>query len=411
MAVREPRGMSRRGLLGGLGAAGAAAGLASCGFGQDGGGSGSVQVPFRGAHQAGIATSLQEHLAFGAFDVTTSSRADLVAMLREWTAAAENMTAGKPIPGGAVGPPLVPPADTGEALDLPASRLTMTVGFGPGLFDDRFGLAHRKPAELAELPPLPGENLEKGISGGDIGVQACAENPQVAFHALHDITKIARGTAVLRWSQQGFGRASLTGGEGQTPRNLLGFKDGTRNIRGDDTAAMNRHVWIGDEAGQPWLRGGSYLITRRIRMLFESWNRDHLRDQEEVFGRYKKSGAPLSGDSEFDTPDFTARRGDGSHVIPDDAHIRLAARETNGGIQILRRAYNYTSGVDLSTGELDAGLFFVCYQRSPAQFATLQRKLGSASGLGEYIQHVSSAVFACPPGLGEGEWWGQRLLS
>ena len=43
------------------------------------------------------------------------------------------------------------------------------------------------------------------------------------------------------------------------------------------------------------MRGGSYLVARRIRMLIESWDTDYLADQERVFGRFKTSGAPLTG--------------------------------------------------------------------------------------------------------------------
>lgn len=411
-------GMSRRSLLSGIGAAGVGAagvaGLAGCGPDSPAASAASAStgtVPFRGTHQAGIATPAPERMILGAFDMTSTSRAALVEMLRSWTAAAVAMTEGKPVPGGAFGEPLAPPEDTGEAVGHPPSDLTITVGFGPSLFDDRFGLAHRRPAELAELPPLPGENLDPARSGGDIGLQVCANDPVVAFHALRNLTKIARGTAVLRWSQQGFGRTASTGSEQQTPRNLMGFKDGTRNIRGDDTAAMNRHVWVGPDSDQQWFVGGSYLIARRIRMLIESWDRDYLRDQHETFGRYKRSGAPLTGEQEFDTPDLGAKDRQGDYVIPADAHIRLASRETNHGIQILRRGYSYTDGIDPATGGLDAGLFFICYQRHPSQFVELQRKLGSHDALTEYISHESSAVFACPPGVEKDQWWGQALFT
>ena len=141
-------------------------------------------MPFYGEHQAGIVTPAQDRLHFVAFDVITKDRDELVAMLEEWTAAAARMTAGQDAGAiGAVGGmPEAPPDDTGEALGLPPSQLTLTIGFGPTLFRDadgrdRFGLADRRPAALADLPQFPGDALQPEISGGDLCVQACAQRP------------------------------------------------------------------------------------------------------------------------------------------------------------------------------------------------------------------------------------------
>jgi deferrochelatase/peroxidase EfeB len=307
--------------------------------------------------------------------------------------------------------PQVPPIDTGEALGLPAADLTITVGFGPSLFDDRFGLAAKRPAALAPIPALPGDTLDPDRSGGDLGVQACADDPQVAFHAIRNFARLARGVAVLRWSQLGFGRTSSTSTAQDTPRNLLGFKDGTNNIKAENTDEMDRFVWVGAEGDQPWMRGGSYLVARRIRMLIESWDTDFLADQEAVFGRFKNSGAPLTGRHEFDPVDLDALE-DNKPVIPLDAHIRLASPHTNGGQKILRRGYSYTDGIDPDTGLLDAGLFFIAFQKDPRkQFVPLQRKLGSHDALNEYIRHTGSGLYAVPPGLsGPGDWWGKTLF-
>jgi deferrochelatase/peroxidase EfeB len=193
----------------------------------------------------------------------------------------------------------------------------------------------------------------------------------------------------------------------------MGFKDGTRNIKGEDEGLMGSFVWVGSESDQSWMQGGSYVVTRRIRMLIESWDRDYLQDQENVFGRTKISGAPLTGGHEFDAPDFGARDGAGELVIPADSHVRLAAPENNDGIRILRRGYSYTDGIDPVTGQLDAGLFFIAYQQDPQkQFVPLQRKLGANDSLNEYILHTSSAVFACPPGVqNPQDYWGRTLLT
>src|SRR5579875_847961 len=330
-------GFSRRRLLGlaALGGSTLAVGGAGAGYAaaQSGGGSTAAAgdaVPFYGAKQAGIATPAQDRLAFAAFDVVTEDRTQLEGMLGEWSAAAAQMTKGLLV-GPTEADPQQPPVDTGEALGLRPSQLTVTVGFGPTLFDDRFGLAAKRPAALAPLPALPGDQLQPAISGGDIAVQACSNDPQVAFHVIRNLARIGRGVVVLRWSQLGFGRTSTTSTSQSTPRNLMGFKDGTNNIKAEDTAAMNDFVWVGNETDQSWMVGGSYLVSRRIRMQIESWDADYLVDQEHVFGRRKVSGAPLTGTHEFDPVDLRASAG-GRPVIPMNAHVRLASHVTNQGI-------------------------------------------------------------------------------
>jgi deferrochelatase/peroxidase EfeB len=402
------RGVTRRGLLQSAGIAGVGLGLgAGAGYaiGSDSGaGEGTGTVDFHGERQAGIVTAAQDRLHFAAFDVTADTRAELVDLMRAWTEAAERITAGRPA-GDTNGEPLAPPDDTGEAVGLATSRLTVTFGFGPTLFErsgeDRFGLSTQRPASLRQFGPLPAEAIDPARSGGDICVQACSDDPQVAFHAVRNLARIGRGAAVMRWSQLGFGRTSTTTRAQDTPRNLMGFKDGTNNLRAEDTDELDQFVWVGDE-GPDWLRGGTYLVARRIRMLIEVWDRATLSDQEQTIGRLKLSGAPLGDDDEFATPRLAA--------IPPDAHIRLAAPTANGGTRILRRGYSFTDGFDDVTGELDAGLFFISFQRDPSQFEAIQRKLGG-DALNEYIAHTSSAVFAVPPGVLGGTYVGQELLA
>jgi deferrochelatase/peroxidase EfeB len=404
-------GFSRRAFLGGVGAGGAGL-VAGAVVGHEvSAPARPPAVPFHGEHQAGIATAAQDRLAFASFDVVTTSRTELRDLLREWTAAATAMCKGRPAPGGSQDL-LAPPADTGEALGLDPGGLTVTAGFGPSLFDDRFGLAGRRPAALRELPRLPGENLDPTRSDGDLCLQACSADPQVAFHVIRNLARIGRGVVEMRWSQLGFGRTSSTTSTQSTPRNLFGFKDGTRNLRGDDPESMRRHVWVGPDADQAWMCGGTYLVARRIRMHIESWDRSTLGEQQQVFGRTKQVGAPLTGTHERDRPDFHARDRSGRPVIPVDAHIRLAAPENNGGRAILRRGYSFTDGIDPASGELDAGLFFVVFVNDPGVFVDLQNKLGSLDALSEYIVHDGSGLFACPPGArGEGDHWGRALFA
>jgi deferrochelatase/peroxidase EfeB len=340
--------------------------------------------------------------------VSGTSRADLRDLLRVWTGAAARMAAGQLV--GEESDPIAPPVDTGEAVGSPVSRLTVTIGYGPGLFDDRFGLAARKPAALTDLPPLPNENLDPDYTGGDLCVQACADNPLVAFHAVRNLARIGMGVVTHNWMELGFGRTSTTSTAQATPRNLLGFKDGTRNIKAEQTELLNQHVWVGQETDQPWLRGGSYMVTRKIRMFVENWDRDYLQDQENIIGRAKVSGAPLSGGAEFSTPDFARAGGDGQPAIPADAHIRLASPEHNGGTHILRRGYSFTDGIDPQAGTLLGGLFFIAFMKNPSQFVKLQTAL-AGDALNEYIHHTGSATFAVPPGLRPGQHYGDALFT
>jgi deferrochelatase/peroxidase EfeB len=370
---------------------------------------GTGSVAFYGEHQAGIDTPAQDRLHFAAFDLVSEDRAELLEMLREWSRAAAEMTTGDMI-GAANNLQPAPPDDTGETVGLLPSRLTVTIGFGPSLFERRgLGLRENRPAALREIPPLPADELNPEESGGDICVQACSDDPQVAFHAVRNLARIGRGTVVMRWSQLGFGRTSTTSRSQDTPRNLMGFKDGTANIRAEDTEAMRRFVWVGDD-GPTWMRGGSYLVTRRIRMLLEIWDRSPLEDQELTIGRDKYEGAPLGGSKESDPLDLDAEKG-GEPTIPVDAHVRLASAHANGGERILRRGYSFTDGVDESLGELEAGLFFIAFQRDPQrQFVPIQRRLGGSDALNEYIKHVGSAVFAVPPGARQGGYVGETLF-
>ena len=375
----------------------------------------SAPVPFRGRHQAGVITPAQDRLHFVALDVITEDPEELRQLLTTWTRAAERMTLGaEAAPGGVVGGgPWEVPQDTGEALDLPPANLTITVGYGPTLFDDRFSLAPRRPAALQELPGFVGDDLDPARSGGDICLQACADDPQVAVHAIRNLVRLGFGVVSVRWSQLGFGRTSSTSSAQMTPRNLFGFKDGTANILAEDTEALERHVWVApedDPNAAGWLAGGSYLVARRIRMHIEVWDRTPLAEQEQIFGRDKKVGAPLGKHFERDALDFDAVDEAGERRIPLTSHVRLAHESQLGGIRILRRGYNFIDGSD-GQGHLDAGLFFLAFMRDPgAQFVPMQRALARADVLNEYIEHTGSAVFACPPGLNAESDWGRQLF-
>ncbi len=405
--MTDRQGISRRHLLAGAGALGAAgavgAGVAvtADAVAHDGGPV-ARRVDFHGAHQAGIATPVQGHLHFASFDVTSTDRAALVSLLRDWTDAAREMTANKRIGGSTAASRLAPPSDTGEAAGLDAANLTLTVGFGPSLFDARFGLEADRPAVLADLPGFPGDTLDPALCGGDLAVQACSDDPQVAVHAVRNLTRIAAGRAAVRWAQLGFGKASSTEKAGPTPRNLFGFKDGTANVLGDDADALAEHVWAQSADGAAWMAGGAYLVSRRIRMTIETWDRTSLDEQETIIGRSKDVGAPLGSPHERSTVRPAA--------LPETSHVRLAHPSLHGGARLLRRGFNFVDGSD-GLGHLDAGLFFLAYQRDPRrQFVPIQRELARSDRMNEYVRHTGSAVWAVPPGVDAGGWWGQTLL-
>ncbi|KOV89793.1 peroxidase [Nocardia sp. NRRL S-836] len=370
----------------------------------------AAQVPFHGDVQAGITTPAQDHMHFVALDVKTKSRDELVDLLKQWTRAAERMTAGQEAAeNGAVGGNAdAPPKDTGEALDLPASALTLTIGFGPSLFDDRFGLKDRRPEALIDLPRFPQDDLDPARSNGDICIQACANDPQVAVHAIRNLVRIGFGRVAVRWSQLGFGRTSSTTRAQATPRNMFGFKDGTRNIKAEDTDLLRDHVWAAE--GPEWIHGGTYLVTRRIRMHIEIWDRTSLTEQEQIVGRTKGEGAPLGQAKEFDEPDLHVRGAGGVPKIGEQSHIRLASPESVNGARILRRGYNFTDGSD-GLGHLDAGLFFVAFNRdSRKAFVPMQQALSTKDKMMEYLEHTGSGHFAVPPGVRPGGYWGETLF-
>ncbi len=389
--------LSRRGLLALAG--GAVGGVAAGGvLALDASTEPAATVPFEGEHQAGIVTAQQAHLRMAAYDLS-AGRSQFAELLRTWSRAARILTAGREL--GATHGSWTPPVDTGEAAGLPPARLTLTIGFGPSLFS-RLGLEHRRPAPLIDLPAFPGDALDPQRTGGDLCVQACADDPQVAFHALRNMTRLGMGTVGLRWTQAGF----LSRPGNGTPRNLMGFKDGTANLDSADAGLMAANVWADRADGTDWMHGGSYLVSRRVRIRVEAWDRTPIGEQESFVGRRRTSGAPFGGQAEHDPVDPSA--------IPKGAHIRAANPRTGAVSQrerILRRGYNFDDGIAPGLTQSDAGLMFLAYQRDPRrQFVTIQTRLASHDQLREYLEHTGSGIWAVPPGARAGGHVGETLL-
>jgi deferrochelatase/peroxidase EfeB len=228
---------------------------------------------------------------------------------------------------------------------------------------------------------------------------------------VRNLARIGFGTVSVRWSQLGFGRTSTTSTSQSTPRNLFGFKDGTANVKAEETVALDEHVWVGDDdAKAGWLVGGSYLVTRRINMTIEVWDRQPLGDQEMFVGRTKGTGAPLSGGEEMSEPDFAMPGSNDQPVIPLDAHVRVVHPDQHHGARMLRRGYNFVDGSN-ALGGLDAGLFFIAYVRDPdTHFVPVQLAMSRSDALVEYLRFTGSALFAVPPGVGPGEYVGEALF-
>ncbi|MFG2718738.1 iron uptake transporter deferrochelatase/peroxidase subunit [Streptomyces sp. NPDC048416] len=404
--------ISRRRLLGTVGAVGAA-GLA---LGAAGGAGayaavatpddtspltsvGSTEVMFHGKHQAGISTPLQSTGHLIAFDLAPGAgRKEAAALLRRWSATAAALMTGEPASSG----------DTGVALDAGPSSLTVTFGFGHSFFD-RTQLTDRRPTQLDPLPDFSSDQLDPKRSNGDLWVQIGADDALVAFHALRAIQQDAGSAAKVRWQMNGFNRTPGATRKPMTARNLMGQIDGTGNPKVSDTDFEQR-IFVPDTGQPAWMAGGSYAVVRRIRMLLDTWEKLPLTEQEQVIGRKKANGAPLSGGTETTEMRLDAFGPDGKLLIPANAHARIAAPEQNGGAAMLRRAFSYHDGV-AADGAPDAGLLFVCWQADPIRgFVPVQRKLDRGDALSAFVRHEASGLFAVPGGPRAGEYVGQRLL-
>lgn len=417
MADQAPRGLSRRSVLGGGVAAlvgGGAAGYAARGIVDDdkvvtdwktvadSRVVGAATEPFHGPRQAGITTAPQSHAAFVAFDIVPgATRAEIQGVLRAWSQDAARLTRGR---GGL--------ADLEPELAEDPARLTVTIGLGPGLFD-AIGMPDKRPSWLAPLPAFPQiDQLEDRWSGGDLLLQICADDPLIVSHAARILASGVRGVARQKWSQRGFRKAVGTDPSGRTQRNLFGQLDGTENPRPDDVdydQILFSDGWSADGRLQRWMRGGSSLVLRRIRMTMDTWEEIDRTSRELSVGRRLDTGAPLTGTDEHDPPDFEAVDEVGLPVIPPESHI-ARARQRNRGEAMLRRPYNYDDPPE--NGEIsNSGLLFAAYQADPVRtFVPVQRRLAEQDALNTWTIPIGSAVFALPPGAAEGGYVGQGLF-
>ncbi|MFE1287690.1 iron uptake transporter deferrochelatase/peroxidase subunit [Streptomyces sp. NPDC058751] len=405
-----PQGvMSRRRLLGTAGATGLALGTAGAAVGYAAAPSPAKAVPltsvgadmamFHGKHQPGITTALHACGHLVAFDLTAGAgRREAAALLRRWSVTARRLMAGE-----AAGH-----EDTDIARDAGPSSLTVTFGFGHSFFA-RTGLEKQRPVALDPLPDFSSDRLDKARSDGDLWVQIGANDALVAFHALRAIQKDAGAAARVRWQMNGFNRSPGATAEPMSARNLMGQIDGTRNPKPGEPDFDGR-VFVPASGTPEWMANGSYAVVRRIRMLLDDWEKLSGKAQEDVIGRKKSDGAPLSGGTETTAMDLEKTDADGNLVVPVNAHARITRPDQNGGAAMLRRPFSFHDGIG-ADGTPDAGLLFVCWQADPVRgFVPVQRKLDRGDALSAYVRHESSGLFAVPGGAAEGEYVGQRLL-
>jgi deferrochelatase/peroxidase EfeB len=398
-----PGGIGRRGfLLAGIGSVGALASGCSLGSNGEAGadsGVGSSQqaqrVPFAGQHQPTIvATPVAGRSALASFKVLAPGREELRTMFADLSTTIADLMAGRlPEQRGSA----YPPAETGVlGAEIRPDHLGIVVSVGASLFDERYGLADRKPTELVEMPFLSNDRLDPARSHGDVLISIEADHEDTVQHALRQVMRATRRYLLLSWTLGGYSRG-VGPVESETPRNLMGFKDGTANLDISDADLMDRHVWVGPDDDEPaWAVGGSYHVVRVIRMLVEFWDRTRLGEQEAIIGRHKVSGAPLGSEDEFGEISF-ADDPDGVRT-PLDAHVRLANPRTpdTEDDRLLRRGFSFARGVD-AVGQLDQGLAFVSYQRQLRQFLAVQSRL-DGEPLEEYILPVGGGFFFALPG-------------
>lgn len=398
------RSLSRRGLIVGGGAAAAltaGAGLSAWSAQSQAARPQGVPAvePFYGEHQAGIATAAQSHAMFLALDLLPAAgaepgaaRENLRSILRLWTTDAARLTQGQPAL-----------ADTEPELATSTARLTITAGLGPSVFA-KVGMADECPASARDFPAFSTDRLDTRWCGGDLLLQICADDMLVVAHAARVLLKNVRSLASERWRQTGFRTPRAEDPSGGTMRNLMGQVDGTVN---PSAAELDSLLWHQGEDHQ-WLRGGTLLVLRRIRMDLDGWDQLDRKLRDLVMGRRSDNGAPLSGEKESDEPDLMMTRG-GIPVIPSTSHIALA-RHRSPHEKFLRRPYNFDDA-PMPGASSNSGLIFAAYQRDIAtQFVPVQQRLADKDEFNQWNTAVGSAVFVMPPGTAEDGYLGHSLL-
>jgi deferrochelatase/peroxidase EfeB len=364
---------------------------------------------FRGPHQTGITHPANEQGLLAAFTITADNRNELRDTLRALSTESERLMSGEPYEDR---DPAYPPLHTGTVGNpAPPADLSVVVSVGASLFDDRYGLADRKPLAMEKMPFLANDRLDPERSHGDLLLTVTSAHEDVNLFALRQLARVTRGTMALHWMLDGYNRRTRADSGEAGKRNLMGFIDGTSNLDPSDDAVMDRYVWVQADDDEPaWAAGGTYHVVRVIRMLVEFWDRTRLSEQESIIGRHKESGAPLGGEAETDVPDYSDDVA--GEVTPLDAHIRLANPRTpaSEGDLIFRSGLSFSRGFD-GDGQLDQGLAFVSFQRRLSQFLNTQARL-AGEPLEEYIVPEGGGFYFALPGvMDDGRFLGEDLFA
>jgi len=245
------------------------------------------------------------------------------------------------------------------------SRLSVTVGFGTEICccgTNRQDLCFEHDTRTADfsLPPFAHDDLRPEQSGGDLLLQCGSDVLAELLSTVATLKRTLDPEFSTRWEQLGFADVLVHPDGRHVERGIFGFLEGISNIQPGNLTALEDHVVVGPEA-LPWLRGGTYIVIRKLSLDLDRWENLPLSVQERVLGRTKADGIPLGGQRTFEPVDSTRRGADGLPLIASSAHI-MAVSPIVTGSRVLRRGYNY---VDVSGERVtSAGLLFVAYQRS-----------------------------------------------
>jgi deferrochelatase/peroxidase EfeB len=375
------------------------------------GGDSPGAIPFYGDHQSGILTPPQTNGTFVSFDVTAANRAELTDLFRTLTVQASSLTSGGAPP---TAPPGSPPPDNGIlGTTSQPDDLTITVAVGATLFDGRYGLSARKPAQLVTMKPFVHDNLDPALSDGDILIQVCATHRDSTVHAVLEIMARTSGAMKPRWQINGTRNPPRPVG---IPRDWFGFKDGITQPDTTDPEAMNTLVWAQPNTAEPaWAVGGTYHVVRIVHFDVEQWQHVPLGQQERIFGRRKASGAPMYvlDPNAPDNLDPIYTNDPQGLITPLNSHIRLAnpqTPQTASTSSILRRSYDYDRSPDVHGG-LDLGHAFICFQRELNTYIAMQTRL-EAELLVPFISPQGGGYFYALPGVQNSQdYYARGLLA
>lgn len=370
---------------------------------------GESRVPFDAEHQAGIETPIQAHVNLLGFNLKPGlTQADIIKLLQVWTEDSRRLCNGEP-PLGSFEPEMA----------AKTANLTITAGFGESFFK-KAGVQKQKPEWLHDIPAFETDRLEEEWGQTDLVIQVCADDSLSCHYATRHLIRSGKFYASLFWNQIGFGFAKGTQNRGATGRNLFGQIDGTVNPHSPED--FLQQVWIDDD--KDWINGGSAMVVRRIFMHMDTWDILDRQSREIVIGRRMDNGAPLTGGEEFTPARFDAVDELGLPIIDPKSHMAQAHYPEDHPEQVLqRRAYNYDLALTPDVAQKmqregvkvlsNTGLIFICFQKNPdLQFTPIQTRLDKNDRLNQWITHIESAVYAIPPGVGEGRdaYWGASLF-